>query len=216
MLLYTMIKKKINTKEKIKQCALKLFNEHDTSTITTNHIAKEAGISPGNLYYHFKNKEEIVLSLYKDLSEVYSSQKSFDILQISSNPIEQLHKNFDMIGILFYEYRFLLRDSIVLMASNKELKELFVKNQEKRIKQIQGTLEFLLKEEILISSVKENIEKRAKLNWFIASYWQTFTSTTGDVTKESIEEAKEVFFEFMIYPNLTSKGKRLLIKTRKQ
>jgi AcrR family transcriptional regulator len=187
-----------------------LFNENDTLSISTNHIAKAAAISPGNLYYHFKNKEEIILSLYIDLSQIYSSQKSFEMIRISSNPIKQLQLNFDKMGELFYEYRFLLRDSMVIMALNPSLKELFVKNQQKRILQIQDILEFFVNENILVSSIKQHLEKRARLHWFITSYWQVFASTTGDVTKESIKEAKEVFFEFMIYPYLTTKGKNLL------
>jgi AcrR family transcriptional regulator len=205
-----MEKKKISTIDKIKNTALKLFNENDTLSISTNHIAKAAAISPGNLYYHFKNKEEIILSLYIDLSQIYSSQKSFEMIRISSNPIKQLQLNFDKMGELFYEYRFLLRDSMVIMALNPSLKELFVKNQQKRILQIQDILEFFVNENILVSSIKQHLEKRARLHWFITSYWQVFASTTGDVTKESIKEAKEVFFEFMIYPYLTTKGKNLL------
>ncbi len=50
--------KKSKTKEKIKQVSIKLFNENETLSITTNHIAKEAGISPGNLYYHYKIKRK--------------------------------------------------------------------------------------------------------------------------------------------------------------
>ncbi len=37
------------------------------SKITTNHIAKEAGISVGSLYQYFPNKEAIVLELYKEM-----------------------------------------------------------------------------------------------------------------------------------------------------
>ena len=131
------------------------------------------------------------------------------MIKISANPLKQLEQNFEMLEKLFFEFRFLLRDAMVLMATNQNFKELFMINQQKRIKQIQETLEFFLKEDILIDSIKENIEKRAKLNWFITTYWQTFASTEGEVTKESIKEAKEIFFEFMIYPYLTDKGREM-------
>jgi AcrR family transcriptional regulator len=45
-----MKKIKIDTKTKIANSAKKLFNEQETLSVTTNHIAKETGISPGNLY----------------------------------------------------------------------------------------------------------------------------------------------------------------------
>lgn len=41
-----MVKIKIDTKTKIKNSAIHLFNTQETLSVTTNHIAKEAGISP--------------------------------------------------------------------------------------------------------------------------------------------------------------------------
>ena len=53
------------TKEKILVVALDLFNRHGTRAITTNHIAEACDMSPGNLYYHFKNKEQIIFALFE-------------------------------------------------------------------------------------------------------------------------------------------------------
>ncbi|XPV69111.1 MAG: TetR/AcrR family transcriptional regulator [Halarcobacter sp.] len=207
-----MKKIKIDTKTKITNSAKKLFNEQETLSVTTNHIAKEAGISPGNLYYHFKNKEEIILYLYKNLSNRFESLNSFESLLMSKNPIQTLHENFENYGEMFYEYRFLLRDSMVLMALYPSFKQAFSINQDKRIIQIEKLLEFLIKENILKYQADQSLKKRAKLHWFVTSYWQVFASSSGEVSKESIKEAKEIFFEFMIYPFLTQKGKEMLEK----
>ena len=48
------------TKEKIIETSIKLFNEKGCLNTSTRHIADELGISVGNLYYHFKNKEDIL------------------------------------------------------------------------------------------------------------------------------------------------------------
>lgn len=204
------MKKKIDAKTKIKKSAIKLFNENDSLSITTNHIAKEAGISPGNLYYHYKNKEEIILDIYMELSSNFVGLNSFEKMLLNENFFEAMDDMFNQYAKLFYEYRFLLRDAAVLIAFDPKLKEIFAKNQEIRIKQIEGLLNYLISEGILKNLSRTSLNKRAKLHWFITAYWQTFTSTTQEVSLESIHEAKEVFFEFMIYPNLTEKGKVLL------
>jgi AcrR family transcriptional regulator len=53
------------TPDRILEAALALFNAEGSHAVSTRHIAAKLEISPGNLYYHFANKEEIVLRLYE-------------------------------------------------------------------------------------------------------------------------------------------------------
>ena len=201
--------KKPPTKERIKQAALELFNANETLAVTTNHIAKAAGISPGNLYYHYRNKEEIVRDIYADMSATFESFNSFEAVRTAENPIALLDQVFDRYGDLFWNYRFLMRDAAVLMALDPELKRAFAANQEKRISQIAGLIRYLIGEGMLIGIPEEEIGMRAKLHWFISAYWQTFASTAAEVSRESIREAKEVVFRLQIFPFLSEKGKRM-------
>ena len=152
----------------------------------------------------------LTTDLYLDLSKRFEEINSFENILLSSNPIKVLDDTFELMGEIFYEYRFLLRDSMVLIALYPSFKENFVRNQEKRIKQIESLLQFLLKENIIQYEKNINLVRRAKMHWFITAYWQSFASSTGNVSRESIKEAKEIFFEFMIYPFLTQKGKEML------
>ena len=63
----------MKTKDKIIATAINLFNLHGTKAISTNHIAKEMGISPGNLYYHFRSKNDIIRSISDNFSNELGS-----------------------------------------------------------------------------------------------------------------------------------------------
>lgn len=203
------MKKSLSTKEKIKLAALELFNSGNTLTITTNHIAKLAKLSPGNLYYHYKNKEEIIKDIYLDMSSDFESYNSFELILSSDNPLEVLSKMYDKYGELFWKYKFLVRDISTLLAMYPDLKSIFLQKQEKRLLQIQSVLKYLINLEIIDIPLDE-IPLRAKLNWFISSYWQIFTSLSDEITKESIKETKYIVFNMQLFPYLTEKGKALI------
>ena len=211
MLNFFMEKKKTSkTKQKIKLSAIKLFNEIDTLSITTNHIAKEAGLSPGNLYYHYKNKEDIIVDIYTDMSNTFERLNSFDIMLKSDNPLKILDEMFDMYGKLFFEYSFMMRDMNTLVATYPRLKEMFLQRQEKRIVQIESLIRYFISLDIFEQTDDEDINLRARLNWFISSYWHFFAQTTGKSMEEAISESKKIVFKINIYPYLTQKGREML------
>ena len=53
--------------DRILEFALDLMNEEGDEAANTTRIAAALGISPGNLYYHFRNREEIVRVLFETL-----------------------------------------------------------------------------------------------------------------------------------------------------
>jgi AcrR family transcriptional regulator len=59
------ITKSERTKEMILQQALFLFQQDGYESVTMRDLAKACELSLGAFYYHFKNKEEIVLEIFK-------------------------------------------------------------------------------------------------------------------------------------------------------
>lgn len=196
------MKKESVSKKKIKKYALDLFNEKDTFSITTNHIALCAKISTGNLYYHYKNKEDIIIDIYEEMIEEFESLKSFEKILNSQNPLEELSKMYDLYLDIFWDYRFLIRDSSVLLSTLPKFKEIFIQRQNLRIEQIKMLIEYFILKDIFKQMSEDEILLSAKLNWFISTYWQNFISINEVITKESFKEAKDVIFKINITPFL--------------
>ncbi len=111
----------MKTKDKIVQVSIELFNRSGVVAVTTNHIAKEMGISPGNLYFHFANKEEIIRQIFrlmaKETYELWRTRKG----QKMQHPLDLIEKNFE----LFWRYRFFHREMYYLRRKDSQLSKMW-------------------------------------------------------------------------------------------
>ena len=73
--------RKDDVKELILESAQRLLAQRGLADISLAEIAREAGISKGTLYYHYKNKNEIVL----DLTDKYLDRQRADLLAWTEN-----------------------------------------------------------------------------------------------------------------------------------
>jgi AcrR family transcriptional regulator len=96
-----------STRERILEASLRLFNEEGVAAVSTHRIAAELGMSPGNLHYHYKNKQAIVERLFvrfeNELApciDAAAGVTALDDLWLS------LHLTFEAVSA----YRFIYRD----------------------------------------------------------------------------------------------------------
>jgi AcrR family transcriptional regulator len=83
----------MKTRDKILLTSLVLFNDEGEQNVTTVDIANELDISPGNLYYHFHGKDEIIPELYAAFE--------LELIDILSAPLQ---KNLNAQDTWFYLY----------------------------------------------------------------------------------------------------------------
>jgi AcrR family transcriptional regulator len=111
------------TRERILKASLDLFNRDGEANVTTGHIADELNISPGNLYYHFRNKDEIIHLLFDQFERVIdlSPGEVSDAAGAMEDLWLYLHLMFERI----WEYRFLYRNLDDLLSRDRKLKSHF-------------------------------------------------------------------------------------------
>lgn len=110
---------RIKTRERIVQSSLELFNLQGERSVSTNHIAAHMEISPGNLYYHFPNKQAIIAELfseYETLVDSFLHPPKGRLLNVED-------KRHYLMAILdgMWRYRFLHRDLEHLLDADPEL-----------------------------------------------------------------------------------------------
>ena len=101
-----------DTRHRILVASLLLFNEHGVPRTTINYIADEIDISPGNLHYHFRRKEDIVDALTAEFQA--DARKVLHPPESNTVSLDDfwwfLHHLLELKGT----YRFMLTDTEVL------------------------------------------------------------------------------------------------------
>ncbi len=106
------------TAQRILEASLDLFNRFGEPNVPTTLIAAELGISPGNLYYHYPAKDELVNRLYAGYAhELKPLLQAADGVQDVEDAWFFMHSLFELI----WRYRFLYRDLNDLLTKNRHI-----------------------------------------------------------------------------------------------
>jgi AcrR family transcriptional regulator len=111
------------TRERIVDTALALFNREGEPNVTTADIAGEMGISPGNLYYHFRNKGEIVAELFA------AFERRLEALLAAPRDrpadVEDLWLFLHLLFEAMWDFRFFYRDLDEMLSRDQRLASRF-------------------------------------------------------------------------------------------
>ncbi len=181
----------------ILETARKLFNEQNTQAVTTNHIAKAMGISPGNLHYHYKNREEIIRLLYLQMREKMTL--SIDELPKSLAALKEHQKI--LIGIQ-WEYRFFFREILFLFSRDAILQAQYIEDNKAHRARIKMTMEnFIENGELEIESAEllEYVVDSILISWqFYTSYMQTLGKPLSEKSaQEAVRYTSDVMKPFI-------------------
>lgn len=170
----------METRERIVDTAIHLFNEGGTGPVTTNHIARALGISPGNLYYHFRNKEEIVRAIYARLRPVWE--------QAVTAPTDREPKLTDLLRIIdahfriVWDYRFYYRELPALLRRDPELARQYHEVRRAGLANLEAILRHFTTAGVLaIADAEAAIPELARICWVLADFWLPFEELGEEV-----------------------------------
>lgn len=158
------------TAERILEVTLTLFNRFGEPNVSTTLISAELGISPGNLYYHYPAKDELINSLFdryeQALNELLNAGE--DVRNVEDAWFF-MHTLFELI----WQYRFLYRDLNDLLSKNRRLEthfQLILKNKTRAVKALLGGMS----RSGAIQIDSREIESTATSMVVVLTYWLSF------------------------------------------
>jgi len=131
-------KKPRRTAERILDTTLDLFNRLGEPNVSTTLISAEMGISPGNLYYHYPAKEELITRLFDRYDQALT-----ELLRAADevSDVEDAWLFFHMLFELIWAYRFLYRDLNDLLSNNRKLETHFQFVLQRKTRAVQAVLD---------------------------------------------------------------------------
>ncbi len=189
------------TKEKILSAALKLFNEKNTQAATTNHIAAALEMSPGNLHYHFKNREAIVFALYEQML-------SKSVLANAALPssITQVHEHQIYLAKVYWAYRFFNRELLFLLSRDPKLKTRYIKENTAHKQRIRIVFEQLSANGYLDIPADHVYTQITDTVLLCNQFWHSHLETLGIEVDEANFAGGFEHIEGAMHPYLTSKA----------
>jgi AcrR family transcriptional regulator len=189
------------TKQRIIDAAIHLFNKDGVANVRLQQIADEAGISVGNLAYHYKNKEAIVGSVYENLFEEVSRILSS---YMQSPSLVDFDQQLSMYYTFFSQYRFYLIDLFEVERTHPDFIETWRHYVSKMTIQIRKRLDYYAQRQyIMPEKEKGHYDLLAKSIWMAIVFWGTAQHLKGEVHNE--QQFKEAVWS-ILSPYFTKNG----------
>lgn len=188
------------TKQHILDTALALFNAQGTGPVSTNHIAEAAGISPGNLYYHYRSKQDIIRALFEQLYAQTDTRLALptDHLPTVDDLLALVRTNFDIMA----DYRFIYRELLALLVQDDALRERHLSIRQRGYDGFREVVGALSAAGVLSALDDASVTRLADLCWLISEFWLANLEISGqDLTDAALAHGIALMMQ-VISPHL--------------
>jgi AcrR family transcriptional regulator len=165
------------TRQRILDTSLAMFNTQGEPNVTTNHIADEMEISPGNLYYHFRNKDDIIEQLFARYEE-----RMDNALTAPNGRLPELEDIWLQLHLIFeciWDYRFLYRDLVEILSRNRRVRLRFARILKRADERAHLVMRGLSQAGIMRASADE-LNAAATNVLVLSTFWLNYSAARGD------------------------------------
>ncbi|MUK77072.1 TetR family transcriptional regulator [Aliivibrio fischeri] len=208
----------MKTKDRIIHGALTLFNENGERSVTTNHIAAHLEISPGNLYYHFRNKEEIISGIFDNYARELKTrfQPMAEDQQSNMPSVQVMLSYLDSIFELMWNYRFFYANLPDILSRDDALKLKYTKAQQALNENLIAIMNSF-RDSGLIDLEDDELQALTKTLHLVASCWinyQTALLSDNEITEAVIYQGMLQMLN-VVRPMATESGRRQILELEK-
>ena len=170
------------TRQRILDASLAMFNAQGEPNVTTNHIADELEISPGNLYSHFRNKDDIIEQLFA----VYEQRMDAALAAPDGRlpGLEDVWLQLHLVFECIWDYRFLYRDLVDILSRNRRLRMRFARILRRADEQAHAVMRGLVQAEVMRASASE-VDAASTNILVIATFWLNYAAARGDKDEQT-------------------------------
>ena len=168
------MEKKLRTKDKILQASIELFNQVGERQVTTNHIAAHLGISPGNLYYHFRNKEDIVRQIFKEYAKLLETR--IKPPSDKAEALDALACYLDAVFELMWRFHFFYANLPDILSRDPALQQDYLQVQQGVLTRVIAVLK-ALKQSAVIQIDDDDITDLAHSIKLLVTFWISYLKT---------------------------------------
>jgi TetR/AcrR family acrAB operon transcriptional repressor len=188
------------TRQMVLDAALKVFSRKGFSQTTLEAVAREAGLTRGAIYWHFKNKNDMFGAVLDVLYE-RSRERIMRILRSEQSPHTKIHQLLgEFLRILSNEDEFRIIEEVHILKfeKKKEFKVLYEQHQEK-MKEMRVLLQDLISEGIAAGEFDSRLDP-AITTWALISYLAGMKSAwLCGIADISISENSEKLADIFIH-----------------
>ncbi|MGH7282679.1 MAG: TetR/AcrR family transcriptional regulator [Polyangiaceae bacterium] len=187
------------TSERVLDAAIRLFNRSGTAAVTTNHVAAELGMSPGNLYYHYRNKEDLVRAAFDRMNDEADDLWKAPFGPVGIDVARLLEGNLR----LFRSYAFFARELPSLLHADATLRRRYAKIVERRRGEVERALAWLCEMQMMKDPGEEARARLVDACWVFSLFWLGYAQLTSeeniaDQTKRGAKVVLEILKPHMV------------------